>query len=741
MCFRIRAVLCKKTLSHTAHIMYVVQLFAHVFRCSILNAGMPLPRSKTRKANTAKAPFVVGGVTAVKSVCTVCNPLNPLTVDPTVCMFPEASVQYASSYTPPTIYGVIGATIDMGIRVRWYVPPSPLVPAPQGAYNYVQKTFMPAAFMDVNAQGVPDPIKIDRGRIAFFLTEIDAGCAVDGWAHSFKGGIAAFEANGAILSRTTHQCIYDDTEEWRHDFLMTRVGMAYADKTNEPIPGYTISRYTATDLPAASIVQLACDAYRALAVLHALGVVHNDLHTGNVMINKFGGGSILDYGLGSRIALTPGTTDLTHEHLRDHHVFVPEFQVDAATKTTRVVLAPSADVWQLGLSILMFARARYPALPKVRGAAKTPVLPTVENGELLLDLIENETAAHIVMWNKLKTKQEHITHVLDNLERRVFVNDSSKAWIPLIKGLRAAMWVDPKKRATAAEVALLMKPNAFEGMPTPNPYDTASYKLPFALDTLAMQYAYNYNMELNAEAMRLTGGVFLMYRASRYGAFLKMITRAKLYLDSVNEPLKMEHVHYIQRLVTLYMPDRQEYVGHCSQMVYTDASDDNKLMEFAILVLKGRLFDSNIGTVFIYMMRHLYIHTMTPIWAKTHKPPPTNPSLKDIAAFYTAYPMLFDIMNDIWERMYNNEYVIKNVWFVVRNHYAASAGDARVAFAPATDLGVHESLYATIFNEFAPRSQLYNKWVRNGKKLQKAPVGRKDPISPMQLPFEDMYVF
>jgi tetratricopeptide (TPR) repeat protein len=106
------------------------------------------------------------------------------------------------------------------------------------------------------------------------------------------------EARAAAKARHPNICPIHDIEEADGELFLV---MAY-------IEGETLrSRIARRPLEAAQTVELAIQIAGGLACAHALGIIHRDIKTGNIMLDPSGQASILDFGL----ALSPEASRLT----------------------------------------------------------------------------------------------------------------------------------------------------------------------------------------------------------------------------------------------------------------------------------------------------------------------------------------------------------------------------------------------------------------------------------------------
>lgn len=619
-------------------------------------------------------------------------------VDRKVSAFSRADIQYvghAPLANPPD------GKFETGVSLRWDAH------APHDdTLKYVQKTFSRGSFMEITDRGLLRDF-INRGRIAFILNEIDAGCAIDAYAQTYKKrvvgpakttAIPSFETDGAVMSRTTHYL--PQKNPWQCEVLMTRVGGH---------KGLTAWKHVIThlahpelDVDVGILTTVTRDVYKAIALMHTLALVHSDPHTMNIMIGEHDRGSLLDYGLSSRASLVPGSTNVIHHLLKIHKMFVPEYITGDASMT--IPITPAADVWQIGLSILLMARATYP------GVGKDP-------GVLLVDIITSDEPPHKVLWELISKEQRGIDAVLDELLRENAPEprdtDTKKKWAVFVETMRLAMRINPIERKNAADVAMALDADAFTGMPVPVPYNIALFLKAPRINDLMYQHALNYHNKLECERMRMDRGTFLMYRASRYGAFFQLIQRTRRNREAASAHLSLSDVGYIEALVDRYSPDRQEYVGVCAASAHIDTVHDGEMVQFCITALRGRLFEPNAGSLFIHILHLFRTRIME---GEGVKEGAGYPPLHQLSAFYTSRPELFDIMDEAWINMTDtakHPTTMGTIGGLIDRHYTGLARTPTKAFAPNSDRVVHTPLYEAVFALLTEKSPLYIAWKRD----------------------------
>ena len=106
------------------------------------------------------------------------------------------------------------------------------------------------------------------------------------------------EARAAAKARHPHICPIHDIEEANGELFLV---MAFID-------GETLQRKIAwRPFDSAQTIEIATQIASGLASAHSLGIIHRDIKSGNIMVDRNGHASILDFGL----ALAPSALRLT----------------------------------------------------------------------------------------------------------------------------------------------------------------------------------------------------------------------------------------------------------------------------------------------------------------------------------------------------------------------------------------------------------------------------------------------
>ena len=142
------------------------------------------------------------------------------------------------------------------------------------------------------------------------------------------------EARAAAKARHPHICPIHDIEEADGELFLV---MAY-------IEGETLRRKIAwRPLDPAQAIEFATQIASGLACAHGLGIVHRDIKSGNIMVDREGHASILDFGL----ALAPNALRLTDAGAAvGTPAYMSPEQIDGREVDART------DLWSLG--VVMF---------------------------------------------------------------------------------------------------------------------------------------------------------------------------------------------------------------------------------------------------------------------------------------------------------------------------------------------------------------------------------------------------
>lgn len=120
---------------------------------------------------------------------------------------------------------------------------------------------------------------------------------------------------------------------------------------------------TNTSLPSLRIRDLLLPLARAVYFAHTQNVIHADIHTGNVLIDKHGDPFLTDFGMrivqasGSRRVLNRiGHKQKTHEYSAEHMTrYAPELHKMDGVRATNQAVSPAADVYAFGALIATVA--------------------------------------------------------------------------------------------------------------------------------------------------------------------------------------------------------------------------------------------------------------------------------------------------------------------------------------------------------------------------------------------------
>ncbi len=177
------------------------------------------------------------------------------------------------------------------------------------------------------------------------------------------------EARAAAKARHPNICPIHDIEEADGELFLV---MAY-------IEGETLrSRIARRPLDPAQTVDLAIQIASGLGCAHALGIIHRDIKTGNIMLDSSGHASILDFGL----ALTPDASRLTEAGAAvGTPAYMSPEQIEGREVDART------DLWSLGVVMfemltgtLPFRRERSSAIIHAVLNDAVPRLSTLRSG-------------------------------------------------------------------------------------------------------------------------------------------------------------------------------------------------------------------------------------------------------------------------------------------------------------------------------------------------------------------------
>ena len=153
------------------------------------------------------------------------------------------------------------------------------------------------------------------------------------------------------------------------------------------LPGGSLSdRLLAGPLPAAAVAAIGADVARALAAVHAVGLVHRDVKPSNILFDASGAARLADFGI-ARAGGVTGVDDVTAtgDLVGTLRFLAPE--VLAGSPAT-----PAADVWALGAVLYesMTGRPPFDASSPAALVASQHSIParSAPRGDALSDAIE-----------------------------------------------------------------------------------------------------------------------------------------------------------------------------------------------------------------------------------------------------------------------------------------------------------------------------------------------------------------
>jgi serine/threonine-protein kinase len=164
------------------------------------------------------------------------------------------------------------------------------------------------------------------------------------------------EARAAALARHPNICPIHDIEETEGEVFIV---MAY-------IEGETLSRRIGRGpIDPADAVRIAAQIAAGLACAHALGIVHRDIKSSNIMIDPSGHVSIMDFGL----ALAPEALRLTREGAS---VGTPDYM--SPEQARGLAVDGRTDLWSLGVVLYEMLTGELPFRREHRAALVHAIL-------------------------------------------------------------------------------------------------------------------------------------------------------------------------------------------------------------------------------------------------------------------------------------------------------------------------------------------------------------------------------
>jgi serine/threonine protein kinase len=177
----------------------------------------------------------------------------------------------------------------------------------------------------------------------------------------------------------------------------------------------------------------------ALCYLNVQGVVHGDLHRGNIMVNRMGSLVIIDFGISSRPQLSDWTLvrKSTSSQYRGHPTYMCPEALDAEARGSKFVPMAGQSAWEMGTLMFMLANhgnVPYPMYPssktwydtrhQIREDAPFYTMDAFEQScvmELLARHVVDRPTVHDIrmrlmhFWaiNALRRQSERMAHIID----------------------------------------------------------------------------------------------------------------------------------------------------------------------------------------------------------------------------------------------------------------------------------------------------------------------------------------
>ncbi|MEP7306124.1 MAG: protein kinase [Acidobacteriota bacterium] len=128
----------------------------------------------------------------------------------------------------------------------------------------------------------------------------------------------------------------------------------------ELIEGRTLRAFIGGAMPIATVLDIGCQAARALAAAHAAGVVHRDVKPENIMVRADGYVKVLDFGLARVVEIDPTEHDTTSFIATKPGTVIGTTSYLSPEQARGEAAGPPADIFALGIVLYEMASGRRP---------------------------------------------------------------------------------------------------------------------------------------------------------------------------------------------------------------------------------------------------------------------------------------------------------------------------------------------------------------------------------------------